>query len=79
MTLSFPTYAVGDELANVSTLQEVKDALSMIAEGKAGGSSGILPEMVKVCSDELPQYLVQIFGTVWESKAVPQERRFIFV
>ena len=69
---SFPSYAVCDELANVPTLQEVRDALSMIAWGKAGGNSGILPEMVKVCSDELLQYLVQTFGSVWE-KAVPQD------
>ena len=72
---SFPSYAVRDELAklNVPTLQEVRDALSMIARGKANGRSGILSEMVKACSDESLQYLVQIFGSVWESKVVPQD------
>ena len=29
--------------------------------------------MVKVCSHKLLQYLVQIFGNVWESKVVPQD------
>ena len=70
---SFSSYAIHDELAHVPTLQEVRDALSMIAGGKAGGSSGILPEMVKVCSDELLQYLVWIFSGVWESKVVQQD------
>ena len=44
----------------------------MIAGSKADGSSGILPEMVKICTDELLQYLVQIFGSVW-NKVVPQD------
>jgi len=64
---------VRDELAGVPTLQEVRDALSLIAGGKAGGSSGIHPEMVKICNDELSGYLVQLFGIVWESKVVPQD------
>ena len=29
--------------------------------------------MVKVCCDELLGYLVQLFGSVWDSKAVPQD------
>jgi len=41
----------------------------MIAGGKAGGSGGIL------CGDELLRYLVQIFGSVWGSKVVPQDWR----
>ena len=69
---SFPSYGVCDELDCVPSLQEVRDTLSLIAGGKAGGSSSILPEMVKVCCDELLGYLVQLFGSVWESKAVPQ-------
>ena len=64
---SFPSYVVRDELTHVPTLQEVRDVLSMIAGGKAGGI------VVKVCSDKLLQYLVQIFGNVWESKIVPQD------
>ena len=39
---------------------------------RAGGSSGILPEMVKACCDELLVYLVQLFSSVWESKVIPQ-------
>jgi len=59
------------------TLQEVRDALSLIAGGKAGGGSAILPEMhmVKICNDELLGYLVQLFGIVWESKVDPQDWR----
>ena len=72
---SFPSYAACDELAGMPTLQEVRDALLLIAGGKAGGGSGILPEMVKICNDELLGYLVQLFGIVWESKVVPQDWR----
>jgi len=72
---SFPSYVVYDELAGVPTLQEIRDVLSLIAGGKAGGSSRILPEMVKMCNDELLGYLVQLFDVVWESKVVPQDWR----
>ena len=66
----FPSYAVRNELAHVHTLHEVIDALSMIRGDKVGGSSGILPEVVKVCINELLQYLMQIFGSVLERKVV---------
>jgi len=47
---SFPSYA---ELACVPALQEVRDVLPLRAEGKAGGSSGIVPEIEKAGSDAL--------------------------
>ena len=70
---SFPSYAVYDGMACVPSLQEVRDVLSLIAGGRVGGSSGILPEMVKICCDELLVYLVQLFSSVWERKVVPQD------
>ena len=58
---SFPQpYPVCDGMAFVHSLQEARDALSLIAGGRAGGGSGILPEMIKVCCDELLVYLVQL-------------------
>jgi len=38
---TFPSYNIHDELGCVPTLQKVREVLSMIAEGKTGGSSGI--------------------------------------
>ena len=59
---TFPSYNLRDELGCVPTLQEGREALSMIAGGKTSGSStsGIL----KVCNDELLGYLVQVFSGV---------------
>jgi len=48
-------------------LVEIKNVLSLVAGNKAEGIYGILPEMVKVCSDELLMYLLiclLVFGTV---------------
>ena len=75
MINSFPSYAVHVGVACVPSLQEVRDALSLIAGGRAGGGSGILSKMVKVCCDELLVYLVRLFSSVWESKVVPQDWR----
>ena len=55
---SFPSYAKRDKMACVLSPQEVRVSLSLIAEGKAGSSSGILSKIVKICSDELLVYLV---------------------
>ena len=49
---SFPSPTVRNAcMAYVPSLDEIKNALSLVAGSKAGGSNGILPEMVKVCSD----------------------------
>ena len=34
--------------------------------GKAGGKNGILPEMLKCCSADLLQQLVELFESVWQ-------------
>ena len=60
-------------MACVPSFQEVRDALSLITGSRAGSGSGILPEVVKVCCNELLVYLVQLFSSVWESKVVPQD------
>ena len=49
-----------------------KGELKKAKSGKAGGSSGIFPEMVKVACEE--EQLLQVFAhTVWEERHVPQE------
>ena len=40
---------------------------------RAGGSSVILPEMVKVCSNKLLEHLVKLFTHVWNNRSVPQD------
>ena len=57
---SFPSYDVHDDMAIVLAMEEVRTALSHLTGNRTGGSSGILPEMVKVCSNELLEYLVKL-------------------
>ena len=54
-------------------MDEVQGALWHISGNHAGGSSGILPEMVKVCSGSLLECLVELFIRVWDSKNIPQD------
>ena len=54
---SFPSYDNHDELVIAPIMDEVQTALCHIAGNRAGGSSGILPEMVKVCSNDLLWYV----------------------
>ena len=72
---SFPSCDVHDDLDVVLSLDEVRNALSLVAGNKAGGRSGILPEMVNVCSDDLLKYLLDLFTSVWDAGCVPQEWR----
>ena len=72
---SFPSYDVCDDMAIVPAMEEVRTALSHLTGNRAGGSSGILPEMVKVFSNELLEYLVKLFTHVWNSGSVPQDWR----
>ena len=55
--------------------EELKEAISKIKNGKAGGSSGILPEMVKVaCQDpDFLDLLLDLVHTAWREKCVPKD------
>ena len=52
---------------------EVQGALCHIFGKKIGGSSGILPGMVKVCSSDLLECLLKLFTHVWDSRKIPQD------
>ena len=54
---------------------ELKKALSKLKNGKASGSSGILPEMVKVAAEEeeFLEFFLLLVHQVWEERRVPQE------
>ena len=59
------------DLADVPSLMEIRNTLSLVGGNyKAGAINGILPEMVKVCSDELLMYLFNLFTSVWDSGSV---------
>ena len=63
------------DLARKPSKRELKNALGKMKNGKAGGSSGILPEMVKVaCEDEeFLELLLALVHAVWEERRVLQE------
>jgi len=69
---SFPSSDIYSKLADVPSLDEIRTALSLVAGNKADGINGILPEMVKACSDEFLIYLFNLFTSIW---SVPQEWR----
>ena len=59
-----PSSVIRDNLADIPSLVEIRNALSFVARNKTGGINDILPEMVKVCSDELLMYLFDLFTSV---------------
>ena len=52
---------------------EVEKAVHKLKRGKAGGSSGILPEMVRVasCDEDFLDALMDLVEEVWEKKCAP--------
>ena len=66
---------VDGSLGQVPTLQEVAEAVSKLKNGKAPGSSNILPEMLKVgCKDEeFINMIVDLLSSVWKERKVPKE------
>ena len=63
------------ELEVPPTEEEVVSALYRMKGSKAGGKTGILPEMVKSCGGLLLEYLMDLFQTVWKEGRVPEEWR----
>lgn len=66
---------VDDDIASEPSASEVKTALNKLKNGKAAGSSGIFPEMLKVgrkCNDFVDM-LKDLLQNVWTERRVPQE------
>ena len=61
------------ELGVPPTEDEVVTALYRMKGGKAGGKTGILPDMVKSCGGLLLEYLMALFQTVCMEGRVPEE------
>ena len=63
------------KLADLLTLDEMMDAVTKMKNGKTGGSSEILPEMVKVaCQDpDFENVLLKLIHTTWTERSVPKD------
>ena len=68
-------YPERSELADPPTEEEVVEALRKMKVGKAGGKSGILPEMVRGCAGQLMDFILDMFHTVWSEQRVPHDWR----
>ena len=54
------------------TLEEVKQAIKAMKNGKAGGLDGVTADMLKAEELETPRYLQGILEEVWESELIPK-------
>ena len=61
---------VSEELADIHTETEIENAIRVLANGKAAGESGILPEMVKAGGPPLVNALVSLLRSVWKEECV---------
>ena len=68
-------WVVDHILGYVATYKEVKEVLGKLKGGKAAGSSGIFPRMLKAGrkSEEVVDMLTDVVGNVWEEKSTPQQ------
>ena len=68
-------HPVQEDLAEPPTEEEIMQAIGRLKCGRAGGKSGILPEMVKGCGGEMMDHIIDLFATVWREEEVPQDWR----
>ena len=63
------------DLAREPSRRELTKALGKLRNGKAAGSSNILPEMIKTAcnNEEFRELLLDLVHTVWEEGRVPRE------
>ena len=64
------------EIAKLPSKEEIEKAVGKLKNTKAGGSSNILPEMVKAacCEDDFLDMLLDLVHTAWnEESQVPKE------
>ena len=68
-------HEVDESLGSVPRSLSVQKALDKLKNGKAAGSSGILPEMLKVGRkhSEFVDMLTELVSEVWSEQRVPQE------
>lgn len=66
---------VMDELDAEPTVAELSKAIDSLASGKAPGSDGIPPDLVKRCKSTLLLPLHEVLCQCWQEGAVPQDMR----
>ena len=66
---------VRHQLAEVPTMDKLTDAIGKLKNGKAGGASGILPEMVKAacCENDFLELLLNLLQATWKEGEVPKD------
>ena len=66
---------VREELKDSPSEEELIEAVIKLKNGKAGGESGILPEMVKAacCEEEFVQMLLDLVKDVWQEDKVRED------
>ena len=75
MVESVEQQPVRSDLAVPPSEEEVIEAIGRLKSGKAGGKSGILPEMVKGCGRGVMDCILDLFTTAWKEEKVPGEWR----
>lgn len=63
------------QLADKPSMDELTSAIGRLKNGKAGGLSGILPEMVKAacCEEDFLELLLDLVQMVWKESKVPKD------
>ena len=67
--------ATMEELDTEPTVEELSKAIDSLAAGKAPGSDGIPPDLVKHCKTTLMLPLHEVLCQCWQEGAVPQDMR----
>ena len=65
--------SVMDELDALPTIEELSKAIDALSSGKAPGSDGIPPEVIKCGKSTLLKPLLELLHLCWEKGAVPQD------
>ena len=62
-------------IADQPSKEELLAAINAMKNGKMGGKSGILPEMVKAasCQEDFMEVLLVLVQQVWSKNKVPQD------
>ena len=66
---------VMQELDTEPTVEELSNAIDRLASGKAPGSDGIPPDLIKHCKTTLLLPLHEVLCQCWKEGAVPQDMR----
>ena len=69
------TFSVMEELDEIPTLQELTKAIDCLPSGKAPGSDGIPPEVIKCGKNVLAAHMHNLLCKCWEEGTIPQDMR----